>query len=81
MNFLLQNERLQEEQKHYMELLLKQYKEFEKKLAMEREVEKDEVIEVMMEKWACQRQEEKDVAGEFLLTHNGIKNMLTGVHK
>ena len=52
-----------------MELLLEQHREFEKRLAMEKETEKDEVIEVMMEKWECARQEERDIAGTeiFLL--------------
>ena len=47
-----------------MKNLLKQAKEFEKKLAEEKETDKTEVIQVMMEKWEVAKVEEKEIAGK-----------------
>ncbi len=62
--FAWQNERLKAEQMYYMKTLLKQAKDFEKKLSEEEEVDKTEVISVMKNKWQAQKEEDKSVAGK-----------------
>ena len=62
-----QNERLKDEQQHYIALLLKQAKEFEKTLAEEDPVHKEEVVMVMMDKWQSAREEEKGIAGTAVI--------------
>ena len=52
-----------------MENLLKAAKELENKLAQGTAVEKEAVIEVMMDQWEAGRQEERNIAGEFLSAH------------
>ena len=49
-----------------MKLLLKQARNFESKLSQEKEVDKKQVIEVMMDKWDAGRQEEKNIAGYLI---------------
>ena len=46
-----------------MKMLLKQAKDFEKKLSDETQVEKAEVVNVMKNKWEAQKQEDSSVAG------------------
>ena len=59
-----QNKRLKEEQNVHMKNLLKQNKDFEKRIDSQRVVDKEEVIEVMKEKWQFGRQESKALQGE-----------------
>ena len=51
---------------YYMKMLLKQAKEFEKRLSDETEVEKAEVVSVMKNKWEAERQEDNGVAGQYM---------------
>ena len=48
-----------------MENLLKAAKELEAKFADMKDVEKEAVIEVMMDKWEAGRQEERNIAGQI----------------
>lgn len=56
------NERLMQEQSVYLKNLLKQAKEYDKKVAEEREIDKTEVVTVMMDKWEAAKVQEKEVA-------------------
>ena len=67
----MQNERLKDEQVHYINLLLKQARELEGKMSEEKDVDKKDVIEVMMDKWEAGREEEKNIAGwDFLSNYD-----------
>lgn len=46
--------------------MLKQSRELENKSASAEEVDKKQVIEVMMDKWDAGRQEEKNIAGSCI---------------
>ena len=48
-----------------MKNLLKQAKDFEKKLAGEKDVDKTEVIKVMMDKWEDAKVEEKEITSKY----------------
>lgn len=62
--YFAQNERLMQEQSVYLKNLLKQAKEYDKKVAEEREIDKTEVVTVMMDKWEAAKVQEKEVASE-----------------
>ena len=61
--YILQNERLKEEQLYHIDELLKAAKAFEKQLEDADVVNKEEVVAVMMEKWATARSEEQSLEG------------------
>ena len=62
---------MREEQHIHIKNMLKQAEEVEKKLSEEEVVDKKEVITAMMENWAAERLEDKNVAGKNLLTSGG----------
>ncbi|CAH1798140.1 unnamed protein product [Owenia fusiformis] len=55
------NNRLKEEQGQYLKTLLKQAREYEKKLDGLDPIQKDAVITIMMDKWESERQEKKNL--------------------
>jgi hypothetical protein len=59
--YILQNDRLESEQVYYIKNLLKQAKEFEKHLSEAEVVNKEQVIAIMMDKWATEKQEIKSI--------------------
>ncbi|XP_064628147.1 coiled-coil domain-containing protein 83-like [Lineus longissimus] len=55
------NDRLESEQVYYIRNLLKQAKEFEKQLSEAEVVNKEQVIAIMMDKWATEKNEIKSI--------------------
>ena len=55
-----------QEQDVYMKMLLKQAKEFEKRLDEEEVTDKGEVIKIMMDKWEAKKQQDEEVAGVYV---------------
>ena len=47
-----------------MNMLIKQYRDFEKEIEDERVVPKREVVDAMFENWQDERNEEKDIVGK-----------------